>query len=86
MAEKEKAAEHHYNILLSESNQKLQSQELVIKQLTDSVSQKDLLLQVGRFQLRGKIAKLQFVLLCEELLQKSHLYLELILMIILHFI
>ncbi|XP_019396200.1 PREDICTED: CDK5 regulatory subunit-associated protein 2 isoform X1 [Crocodylus porosus] len=45
MIEKEKAVEHHYNILLSESNQKLQSQELVIKQLTDSVNQKDLLLQ-----------------------------------------
>uniref|UniRef100_A0A8B9G008 CDK5 regulatory subunit-associated protein 2 n=1 Tax=Amazona collaria TaxID=241587 RepID=A0A8B9G008_9PSIT len=46
MTEKEQALEHHYNILLSESNQKLQSQELVIKQLTDNVSQKDLLLQV----------------------------------------
>ncbi|KFP65310.1 CDK5 regulatory subunit-associated protein 2, partial [Cariama cristata] len=45
MTEKEKAVEHHYNILLSESNQKLQSQELVIKRLTDSVNQKDLLLQ-----------------------------------------
>ncbi|KYO23192.1 myomegalin [Alligator mississippiensis] len=45
MIEKEKAVEHHYNILLSESNQKLQSQELVIKRLTDSVNQKDLLLQ-----------------------------------------
>jgi len=48
MAEKEKAVEHHYNILLSESNQQLQSQELLIKQLTDNVSQKNLLLQVGR--------------------------------------
>ncbi|XP_038600485.1 CDK5 regulatory subunit-associated protein 2 isoform X2 [Tachyglossus aculeatus] len=45
MIEKEKAVEHHYNILLSESNQKLHSQELAIKHLTDSVSQKDLLLQ-----------------------------------------
>uniref|UniRef100_A0A8C2UDB4 CDK5 regulatory subunit-associated protein 2 n=1 Tax=Coturnix japonica TaxID=93934 RepID=A0A8C2UDB4_COTJA len=45
MAEKEKAVEDHYNILLSECNQKLQSQELVIKQLTDNVSQRDLLLQ-----------------------------------------
>lgn len=52
MAEKEKAAEHHYNILLSESNQKLQSQELVIKRLTDNVNQKDLLLQVGRLKLK----------------------------------
>ncbi|XP_028918283.1 CDK5 regulatory subunit-associated protein 2 isoform X2 [Ornithorhynchus anatinus] len=45
MIEKEKAVEHHYNILLSESNQKLHSQELAIKHLTDSVSQKDILLQ-----------------------------------------
>uniref|UniRef100_A0A8B9IZG6 CDK5 regulatory subunit-associated protein 2 n=1 Tax=Amazona collaria TaxID=241587 RepID=A0A8B9IZG6_9PSIT len=48
MTEKEQALEHHYNILLSESNQKLQSQELVIKQLTDNVSQKDLLLQENK--------------------------------------
>uniref|UniRef100_A0A8C3RWT9 CDK5 regulatory subunit associated protein 2 n=1 Tax=Chelydra serpentina TaxID=8475 RepID=A0A8C3RWT9_CHESE len=48
MIEREKAVEHHYNILLSESNQKLQSQELVIKRLTDSVNQKDLLLQVEK--------------------------------------
>uniref|UniRef100_A0A6I8NBW1 CDK5 regulatory subunit associated protein 2 n=1 Tax=Ornithorhynchus anatinus TaxID=9258 RepID=A0A6I8NBW1_ORNAN len=46
MIEKEKAVEHHYNILLSESNQKLHSQELAIKHLTDSVSQKDILLQL----------------------------------------
>uniref|UniRef100_A0A672UV06 CDK5 regulatory subunit-associated protein 2 n=1 Tax=Strigops habroptila TaxID=2489341 RepID=A0A672UV06_STRHB len=54
MTEKEQALEHHYNILLSESNQKLQSQELVIKQLTDNVSQKDLLLQVGRLEVEMK--------------------------------
>uniref|UniRef100_A0A8D0KXP1 CDK5 regulatory subunit-associated protein 2 n=1 Tax=Strix occidentalis caurina TaxID=311401 RepID=A0A8D0KXP1_STROC len=48
MTEKEKAVEHHYNILLSEGNQKLQSQELVIKQLTDNVNQKDLLLQENK--------------------------------------
>lgn len=53
MTEKEKAVER-YNILLSESNQKLQSQELVIKRLTDSVNQKDLLLQVGRLELKLK--------------------------------
>lgn len=52
MTEKEKAVEHHYNILLSESNQKLQSQELVIRQLTDSVNHKDLLLEVGRLTLK----------------------------------
>uniref|UniRef100_A0A8C4UAT4 CDK5 regulatory subunit-associated protein 2 n=1 Tax=Falco tinnunculus TaxID=100819 RepID=A0A8C4UAT4_FALTI len=50
MTEKEKAVEHHYNILLSESNQKFQSQELVIKRLTDNVNQKDLQVQVGRLQ------------------------------------
>uniref|UniRef100_A0A8B9ZK97 CDK5 regulatory subunit-associated protein 2 n=1 Tax=Anas platyrhynchos TaxID=8839 RepID=A0A8B9ZK97_ANAPL len=50
MTEKEKAVER-YNILLSESNQKLQSQELVIKRLTDSVNQKDLLLQVGNLKI-----------------------------------
>lgn len=54
MTEKEQALEHHYNILLSESNQKLQSQELVIKQLTDNVSQKDLLLQVGRLEMKSR--------------------------------
>ncbi|XP_064027452.1 CDK5 regulatory subunit-associated protein 2 isoform X2 [Pogoniulus pusillus] len=59
MAEKEKAAEHHYNILLSESNQKLQSQEVVIKQLTDSVSQKDLLLQKLEGTVKEKDAELQ---------------------------
>ncbi|XP_054249304.1 CDK5 regulatory subunit-associated protein 2 [Indicator indicator] len=59
MAEKEKAAEHHYNILLSESNQKLQSQELVIKQLTDTVSQKDLLLQKLEGSVKEKDAELQ---------------------------
>lgn len=57
MAEKEKAVER-YNILLSESNQKLQSQELVIKRLTDSVNQKDLLLQVGRLELKLKKRKI----------------------------
>lgn len=57
MTEKEKAVEH-YNILLSESNQKLQSQELVIKRLTDNVNQKDLLLQVGRLELKLKNEKL----------------------------
>uniref|UniRef100_A0A5F8HL38 CDK5 regulatory subunit-associated protein 2 n=1 Tax=Monodelphis domestica TaxID=13616 RepID=A0A5F8HL38_MONDO len=43
--EKEKSVEQHYKILLSESNQKLQSQEQVMKCLTDSVNQKDILLQ-----------------------------------------
>ncbi|KAM6336977.1 CDK5 regulatory subunit-associated protein 2 isoform 4-T4 [Alca torda] len=62
MTEKEKAVEHHYNILLSESNQKLQSQELVIKQLTDNVSQKDLLLQKLDGTVKEKDAELQELL------------------------
>ncbi|XP_063208942.1 CDK5 regulatory subunit-associated protein 2 isoform X3 [Chroicocephalus ridibundus] len=62
MIEKEKAVEHHYNILLSESNQKLQSQELVIKQLTDNVSQKDLLLQKLDGIVKEKDAELQELL------------------------
>ncbi|KAM6431050.1 CDK5 regulatory subunit-associated protein 2 isoform 2-T2 [Liasis olivaceus] len=45
MAEKEKAIEHHYGVLLSEGDQKLQNQELVITRLTDRVAQKDELLQ-----------------------------------------
>ncbi|XP_071309712.1 CDK5 regulatory subunit-associated protein 2 isoform X2 [Agelaius tricolor] len=59
MTEKEKAVEHHYNILLSESNQKLQSQELVIRQLTDSVNHKDLLLQRLDGTVKEKDAELQ---------------------------
>ncbi|XP_008945186.1 PREDICTED: CDK5 regulatory subunit-associated protein 2, partial [Merops nubicus] len=58
MTEKEKAVEHHYSVLLSESNQRLQSQELVINQLTGDVSQKDLLLQV----VKEKDAELQELL------------------------
>ncbi|TRZ14730.1 hypothetical protein HGM15179_012394 [Zosterops borbonicus] len=59
MTEKEKAVEHHYNILLSESNQKLQSQELVIRQLTDSVNHKDLLLERLSGTVKEKDAELQ---------------------------
>ncbi|KAM7143946.1 CDK5 regulatory subunit-associated protein 2 isoform 2-T2 [Macrochelys suwanniensis] len=59
MIEREKAVEHHYNILLSESNQKLQSQELVIKRLTDSVNQKDLLLQKLDAAMKEKDVELQ---------------------------
>ncbi|XP_039576070.1 CDK5 regulatory subunit-associated protein 2 isoform X2 [Passer montanus] len=59
MSEKEKAVEHHYNILLSESNQKLQSQELVIRQLTDSVNHKDLLLERLDGTVKEKDAELQ---------------------------
>ncbi|XP_038012179.1 CDK5 regulatory subunit-associated protein 2 isoform X2 [Motacilla alba alba] len=59
MTEKEKAVEHHYNNLLSESNQKLQSQELVIRQLTDSVNHKDLLLERLDGTVKEKDAELQ---------------------------
>ncbi|XP_054853986.1 CDK5 regulatory subunit-associated protein 2 isoform X1 [Eublepharis macularius] len=45
MVEKSKALEHHYNALLSEMNQKLQSQELAATHLMDSASQKDQMLQ-----------------------------------------
>ncbi|XP_061056004.1 CDK5 regulatory subunit-associated protein 2 isoform X2 [Eubalaena glacialis] len=43
--EREKAVENRYKSLLNESNKKLHSQEQVIKSLTESASQKDLLLQ-----------------------------------------
>ncbi|XP_037254844.1 CDK5 regulatory subunit-associated protein 2 isoform X1 [Falco rusticolus] len=62
MTEKEKAVEHHYNILLSESNQKFQSQELVIKRLTDNVNQKDLQVQKLDGTVKEKDAELQELL------------------------
>ncbi|XP_069332824.1 CDK5 regulatory subunit-associated protein 2 isoform X2 [Eulemur rufifrons] len=43
--EKEKAVENRYKSLLNESNKKLHSQEQLIKHLTESANQKDLLLQ-----------------------------------------
>ncbi|XP_067599609.1 CDK5 regulatory subunit-associated protein 2 isoform X2 [Pseudorca crassidens] len=43
--EREKAVENRYKSLLNESNKKLHSQEQVIRSLTESASQKDLLLQ-----------------------------------------
>ncbi|XP_027630366.1 CDK5 regulatory subunit-associated protein 2 isoform X7 [Tupaia chinensis] len=43
--ERKKTMENRYKTLLSESNKKLHSQEQVIKRLTESVNQKDLLLQ-----------------------------------------
>ncbi|XP_064420348.1 CDK5 regulatory subunit-associated protein 2 isoform X3 [Latimeria chalumnae] len=45
LLEKECALEHHYHTLLSESKQKLQSQELTIRRLTNSLNEKDQLLQ-----------------------------------------
>lgn len=43
--EREKAVENRYKSLLSESNKKLHNQEQVIRHLTESSNQKDLLLQ-----------------------------------------
>ncbi|XP_010601224.1 CDK5 regulatory subunit-associated protein 2 isoform X6 [Fukomys damarensis] len=43
--EREKAVENRYKSLLSESNKRLHNQEQVIKHLTESSNQKDLLLQ-----------------------------------------
>ncbi|XP_054219252.1 CDK5 regulatory subunit-associated protein 2 isoform X4 [Homo sapiens] len=43
--EREKAMENRYKSLLSESNKKLHNQEQVIKHLTESTNQKDVLLQ-----------------------------------------
>ncbi|XP_041049228.1 CDK5 regulatory subunit-associated protein 2 isoform X3 [Carcharodon carcharias] len=45
LTEKERAMEHKYQTLLTENKQKLQSQELVIERLTDSLNNKDRLLQ-----------------------------------------
>ncbi|MGH0118935.1 UNVERIFIED_CONTAM: hypothetical protein FKN15_054929 [Acipenser sinensis] len=45
MAEKEHALEQQYQALLSESKQKVQSQEITIKRLTSSLNEKDQLLQ-----------------------------------------
>ncbi|XP_058861725.1 myomegalin-like isoform X3 [Acipenser ruthenus] len=45
MAEKEHALEQQYQALLSESKQKVQSQEITIKRLTSSLNEKDELLQ-----------------------------------------
>ncbi|XP_039177399.1 CDK5 regulatory subunit-associated protein 2 isoform X3 [Crotalus tigris] len=45
LAEKEKRMELRYQVLLNEGDQKLQNQELVITRLTDSVAQKEELLQ-----------------------------------------
>ncbi|KAH0615550.1 hypothetical protein JD844_004973 [Phrynosoma platyrhinos] len=59
MIEKEKAMEHHYSVLLSECNQKLQNQELVITRLTDSITQKDELLQKIDGVVKEKDAELQ---------------------------
>ncbi|XP_041095597.1 myomegalin-like isoform X3 [Polyodon spathula] len=45
MAEKEHSLEQQYQALLSESKQKVQSQEITIKRLTSSLNEKDQLLQ-----------------------------------------
>ncbi|XP_032994100.1 CDK5 regulatory subunit-associated protein 2 [Lacerta agilis] len=57
MADKEKALELHYSVLLSDGNQKLQSQELVITHLTARIAQKDELLQVGILERMARAAQ-----------------------------
>ncbi|XP_060550852.1 LOW QUALITY PROTEIN: CDK5 regulatory subunit-associated protein 2 [Pantherophis guttatus] len=59
LAEKEKAMELHYQVLLSEEDQRLQNQELVIARLTDGVAQKDELLQTLDGVIREKDLRLQ---------------------------
>ncbi|XP_058015111.1 CDK5 regulatory subunit-associated protein 2 isoform X2 [Ahaetulla prasina] len=59
LAEKEKAIELHYQVLLSEEDQRLQNQELVIARLTDNVVQKDELLQTLDGVIREKDLRLQ---------------------------
>ncbi|XP_072096447.1 CDK5 regulatory subunit-associated protein 2 isoform X1 [Mobula birostris] len=53
LAEKECALEHQYESQLTENKQKLQSQELVIERLTDSLNNKDRLLQEYMELLKG---------------------------------
>ncbi|XP_053138531.1 CDK5 regulatory subunit-associated protein 2 isoform X3 [Hemicordylus capensis] len=72
MAEKEKALELHYCVLLSENNQKLQSQELVITRLTDGAAQKDQLLQKLDGAIQEKDAELQeWLSKCQGLLREK---------------
>ncbi|XP_060613297.2 CDK5 regulatory subunit-associated protein 2 isoform X1 [Anolis sagrei] len=59
MIEKEKAVERRCSVLLSEGNQKLQSQELAISRLTGSVAQKEELLQKLEAVVQEKDAELQ---------------------------
>ncbi|CAI5794400.1 regulatory subunit-associated 2 isoform X4 [Podarcis lilfordi] len=76
MADKEKALELHYSILLSEGNQKLQSQELVITHLTASIAQKDELLQKLDGVIKEKAMEFQTLLKDKEDLQKQNEDLE----------
>ncbi|XP_060126276.1 CDK5 regulatory subunit-associated protein 2 isoform X4 [Zootoca vivipara] len=76
MADKEKALELHYSVLLSEGNQKLQSQELVITHLTASVAQKDELLQKLDGVIKEKAMEFQTLLKDKEDLQKQNEDLE----------
>ncbi|XP_062816395.1 CDK5 regulatory subunit-associated protein 2 isoform X2 [Anolis carolinensis] len=59
MIEKEKAVERRFGVLLSEGNQKLQSQELAIARLAGSVTQKEDLLQKLEGVVQEKDAELQ---------------------------
>ncbi|XP_026542537.1 CDK5 regulatory subunit-associated protein 2 [Notechis scutatus] len=59
LAEKEKAIELHYEVLLSDGDQRLQDQKSVIARLTDGVAQKDELLQTLDGVIREKDLRLQ---------------------------
>ncbi|XP_070614872.1 CDK5 regulatory subunit-associated protein 2 isoform X2 [Erythrolamprus reginae] len=59
LAEKEKTMELHYTVLLSEEDQRLQNQELVIARLTDGVAHKDELLQTLDGVIREKDLRLK---------------------------
>ncbi|XP_073907244.1 CDK5 regulatory subunit-associated protein 2 isoform X3 [Castor canadensis] len=65
--EREKAMENHYKNLLSESNKKLHSQEQVIKHLTESASQKDLMLQKFSEKDLGAIQQNCYLMTAEDL-------------------
>ncbi|XP_026568364.1 CDK5 regulatory subunit-associated protein 2 [Pseudonaja textilis] len=59
LAEKEKAIELHYEVLLSDGDQRLEDQKLVIARLTDGAAQKDELLQTLDGVIREKDLRLQ---------------------------
>ncbi|XP_036035115.1 CDK5 regulatory subunit-associated protein 2 isoform X5 [Onychomys torridus] len=65
--EREKAVEKHYKSLLSESNSKFHTQEQVIRLLTESSSQKDLMLQKSNEKDLEAIQQNCYLMIAEEL-------------------
>ncbi|XP_057404337.1 CDK5 regulatory subunit-associated protein 2 isoform X5 [Balaenoptera acutorostrata] len=65
--EREKAVENRYKSLLNESNKKLHSQEQVIRSLTESASQKDLLLQKFNEKELDAIQQNRYLMTAEDL-------------------